>query len=273
MSLSYDNLTTVLNMARGRLNDELTTLQPVSGKVLKNTQSFTQQTVNSAWRRFQDVLAERGYARLINEVIIPNFPICTSTDPASQMWIDATGTFNGTVKLATPTLPADLAHPLKIWERWSNQNAPFCDPPMEKMLDGIPSNLKTTALRFWEWREDAVYVPGSQMLEDLRIRYVTYLPDFNDVAPNPLGLPPNQVAGAWFVQPVPIMRSADSFSWYICGEFAAARGEDPARFFKNGDDAINRVFNLDVQADQRVNIRRQPRSGRGRGYGRSSYYC
>ena len=57
MSLAYDTLTTVLNMVRGRVNDELVTLSPVGGKLLKNTQVFSQQTVNSAWRNFQDILA------------------------------------------------------------------------------------------------------------------------------------------------------------------------------------------------------------------------
>lgn len=41
MSLAYDTLTVVLNMVRQRMNDELVTLQPVGGKLLKNTQVYS----------------------------------------------------------------------------------------------------------------------------------------------------------------------------------------------------------------------------------------
>lgn len=269
MSLAYDTLTTVLNMVRGRINDELATLQPVGGKLLKNTQVFSQQTVNSAWRKFQDILAERGYDRLIGEVVIHEFPIVASYDPASQVWLDETGCFDGVTMYDTPALPADFAHPLKMWERWSNQNAEFAEPPMEKILDGIPSVQKTTNFRFWEWRRDRIYMTGSQILEDLRIRYVTYFDDFLDIAADP---GPNQVVGPWFVQPVPVMRCAESFSWYICAELVAARGGNSTAFIENGLAGLDRVFNLDVIADQRVNIRRRPRSGRGRGGSYSAGY-
>lgn len=262
MSLAYDTLTTVLNMVRGRVNDELVTLSPVGGKLLKNTQVFSQQTVNSAWRNFQDILAERGYDRLLEEVVVYEFPVVASFDPASQVWLDQTGCFDGVTTYDTPFLPADFAHPLKIWERWSNQNAEFAEPPMEKMLDGLPAVIKTTNLRRWEWRQDKIYMSGSQISEDLRIRYVTYFDDFLDITEDP---GPNQVVGPWFAQPVPVMRCADSFSWYIAAELVAARGGDPAALIGNGLAALERVFNLDVIADQRVNIRRRARSGRGRG--------
>ncbi|MGA7885904.1 MAG: hypothetical protein WCA44_09185 [Acidobacteriaceae bacterium] len=264
MSLAYDTLTVVLNMVRQRMNDELVTLQPVGGKLLKNTQVYSQQSVNTAWRKFQDKLAERGYAKLIEEVIISNLPIVASADPASQMWIDVTGTYDGAAFTDTPALPEDFSHPLKMWERWSGQNAEFADPPMEKMLDGLPAIIKNTVLRFWEWRNDKIYLVGSQIPEDLRIRYVNYLEDFADIASDP---GPDQIVGTWFVQPVPIMRAADSFSWFICAELAAARGQDATSFSNNADGALARVFNLDVRADQRVNIRRRSRSGRG--YGRT----
>jgi hypothetical protein len=269
MSLAYDTLTTILNMVRGRVNDELVTLQPVGGKLLKNTQVFSQQTVNSAWRAFQDVLAERGYDRLLEEVIVIGFPIVASYDPATQVWIDQTGCFDGATMHDTPALPADFAHPLKVWERWTGQNAEFGDPPMEKILDGLPSVQKTTNLRFWEWRQDKIFMAGSQISEDLRIRYVTYLDDFLDIEADP---GPNQVVGPWFTQPVPVMRCADSFSWYIAAELVAARGGDPSALVEKGLAGLDRVFNLDVIADQRVNIRRRPRSGRGRGGSSSAGY-
>ena len=259
-SSGYDTVNTVLNMTRGRLNDELKTLQASSGKLLDTNQAFAQQTFNTAWRKAQAFLAEKGYARLIDEAIINALPVVASLDPAVQCWLNWNGFFDGANLNTGITLPSGFNHPLKIWERWSGQNAMFCDPPMEKMLDGLPMYTKCNAIQFWEWRNDAIYMPGSQMVEDLRIRFVTFLPDIADVSGNP-----------WFTQPVPIVRIADGLSWIIVAELAAAKGdaEKEAACIEKAQRGLLQVFNLDVKADQRVNIRRQPRSGRG--FGRSQY--
>lgn len=253
----YDLVNDVLNMARQRLNDEINTLQPSIGTLLDTTQAFTLQTFNTAWRKCQAVLAEKGYGRLIDEVIIHNLPVVASLDPAVQTWLSWSGFFDGANLTTTPALPAGFSHPIKIWERWSNQNAQFGDPPMEKFLDGIPAMSKTTAIRFWEWRNDAIYMPGSQMVEDLRIRFVVFLPDIADSGNTP-----------WFQQPVPIVRIADALSWWIIAEL---RQDEAAKLTatQKGEAALQRVFNLDVKADQRVNVRRLSRSARG--YGRNWY--
>ncbi|MDE2099614.1 MAG: hypothetical protein KGL39_20345 [Patescibacteria group bacterium] len=251
---AYDTATTILNMTRARLNDELKTLQPTSGKLLDLGNANTQQIFNNSWRRSQDYLAEKGYARLINEVIISQFPVVASSDPASQCWLSWAGCSDGVNDYTTPQLPAGFNHPLKIWERWSNQNAEFSITPMEKCLDGLPAWQKTTAIRFWEWRNDAIYMPGSQMIEDLRIRHAIFMPDIIDIGTTP-----------WWQQQVPIVRISDGLSWMICAEVARARGDATAaqEFTDRGEAGLVRVFNLDVKADQRVNVRRRPRSGRG----------
>jgi len=260
----YDTLNFVLGSVRTRLNDLMAATNPVSGKILLNTTDFSQQSVNTAWRKFQDSLADRGYQRLLNEVVISALPVVASSDPASQTWISWDGYFDGVTFTSNPRLPADLAHPLKIWERWTGQNAQFSEPPMEKMLDGLPATLKTTNIRFWEWRGDAIYFPGSQISEDIRVRYVSYLPDFQD---NVASSPPQR----WWENVVPIMHGSDALSWYICSEFVGSRGDQALAldFTQKGEAALSRIFNLDVRADSRVNIRRKPRSGRG--FGRDYY--
>lgn len=251
---AYDTVSLVMNMANMRLNAGIKTLAPVAGKILDNTQPFSQAVVNTAWRVTQERLANKGYDRLIDEVVIRNFPIVATTDPASQCWLNWQGCFDGVSFYPQPALPQFFNHPLKIWERWSNQNAEFCDPPMQKILNGLPSIVKTPSLRYWEWRSDTLYMVGSQMLEDLRIRHVSYLGDFVDVGNVP-----------WFQQQVPIMRCSDALAWLICAEIAVARGDNKLAdvYTGNGDGALDRIFNLDVEADQQVNIRRQPRSGHG----------
>ena len=92
-SAPYFTVDDVLNTARVRLNDAI---QQLSGDILKDTQPFTQTMVNSAWLRMQQFLANLGFARLIDEQIITGLPICASSDPASQCWIDWTGFWDGT---------------------------------------------------------------------------------------------------------------------------------------------------------------------------------
>lgn len=259
--VAYDSATTILNMTRTRVNQELVTLRPTNGKVLDLNNATTQQMFNTAYRKSQDYLAERGYSRLTDEVLILSVPVVGTLDPAAQCWLSWSGFFDGQNYFAQPQLPAGFNHPLKIWERWSGINAEFVDPPMEKILDGIPAVAKSSSNRFWEWRNDAIYMPGSQMVEDLRIRHVTFLPDIVDVGTLP-----------WWQQQVPIVRIADGLSWMLCAEMALMKGQMDLHddLTKRGEGGLLRVFNLDVKADQRVNVRRRPRSGRG--FGRSNWY-
>lgn len=259
----YDSIFSMLNSARARLNETMNTLLPTSGKLLDMTDSSTLQTVNNGWRKQQDLLADRGYQRLIDEVVIYAFPAVFGLDPATQCTLDWNGCSDGNSVFETPQLPQIFTHPLKIWERWSGQNAEFSDPPMEKILGGLPMLQKTSGIRFWEWRNDAIYMPGSQVVEDLRIRFVRYLPDFAD---QDYGDKPMR----WFQQPIPIVRASDSLSWFICAEVASAREafDIAEKFLFRAGEALNHLFNLDVRADQSVNIQRRPRGGRGRNTGR-----
>lgn len=244
----YPILNDILNTARVRLNDAIASL---AGDVVTNAQPFTQVMANDAWQRLQTFLANLGIVRLKQEIIIPNIPAVTSIDPASQVSLSWAGYFNGTTLLPAPVLPQDLIIPLKIWERVSGQNACF-QKPMENMMDGLPSWPKQAANVVWEWRQDAIFMPGSQMIEDLRIRYASFLPNFATVGPV-----------QWFNQPVPIMRCEDSLSWYICSEAANARGDmDGAGFDAKAEAAAKLIMNRDIQMKQRVNVRRKPRSGR-----------
>lgn len=249
----YDTVNTVLNTARVRLNDAIASL---GGDVLTNAQPYTQQFANTAWRRMQDFLANLGYARLTQEVILTGLPPTESADPASQVWLNWSQYFDGVNYFAppnTPVLPLDLILPLKVWERWTGQNAVFT--PMEMWIDGIPTWTKQNRNLVWEWREDALYMPGSLNTMDLRIRYAAYLPDFITVG-----------AVNWYDQPVPIVRCLDALANYICYEVSNSRGDQVATTFRaDAEAAAKRLFNREVSQRQRVNIRRRGRSAGSRG--------
>ena len=111
---------------------------------------------------------------------------------------------------------------------------------------------------FWEWRRNRIYIPGSQMVEDIRIRFACYLPDFLDEG----GMP-------WFQQPITLNRGRDALAWWIAFAFAAARDDenDPIKaqaewFLKQAKRAADHIVNQDIAMKQRVTVTRQPHSGR-----------
>lgn len=265
-ALSYDTVSYCLYTAKLRMGDSLETLEAITGRIDQRTDAFMQQLVNAAWRRLQDELANLGYSRLINRTILSRLPAVTTSDPCVFVWINGTGYFDGTSLQSAPALPSDFTHPLKCSERPSGQNS--SDFPMEKMVDGLPSVPKSVLNRFWEWRGDSIWLPGGQQINDLIVRYVNYLGDFIDNGTT-----------RWYQAIVPIMRASDPLAWFICAELETARIamvhegslDQAAVYAQAATNGFDRIMNRDVKADQRVNLRRQSRSGRLEGGG-SSYY-
>ena len=252
---AQDNLTVALNMARTRLNEQLATIQSVGGKILGTQEAFSQQISNNGWRNLMDFLGNLGYQLFTNQFVVIGFPVAASQDPAVQCWLSWSGCSDGVNVLTTPALPADFVSPLQLWERYTGQNMPFPTDPMEKIVGRLPSIPRSTWMGMWQWRTDAIFLPGSLQVEDLMIQYIRYLPDFVDGSPIP-NVP-------WYQQTLPLTRGADALAWYICAETEAARKNDwAAQFRELGEDAARRIFNRDVRANQRVNLRRQSRSGR-----------
>ena len=258
----YDVIQTVLNSSRVKLNDAI---QALAGEVLTDNAVFTTQFVNNAWRRLQRGLAARGYLTLEDQAIILAVPAAGSADPGQESWINWAGCFDGVTAFAAPVLPQNFISPLRLWGRQNGTTDSFED--MDMVLRGLPSVPKKDWNELWEWRENAIYMPGSLMDMDWRIRYVRYLPDIVDVG-----------SVRWYNQTIPIPRCLEPLSLLICAEFAGAR--TPANdqeaamqsgavknFSDKGEGATKLIFNRDVKTKERVTASRQPRSGRGGGRG------
>ena len=251
---SLDTVNSVLTAAAARLNDKVETLLPVSGSLLGSGIYFTQQTVNTSWRKMCEFLANIGFTPLKDEAIITGIPVSASLDPASTSWIDWFNCFDGANLYSVPELPPDLIIPLKLWERPTGQNAQFPRNPMELMFDGLPGGQKQGWNGCWEWRANRIYFPGALRVMDFRILYQRYLGDFLDVG-----------TLQWFQQPVPIPRCLDAFSLYICSEYRPGDG-----WLEKAEGAARLVCNREVSMKSRGNVRRLSRSGRlegGGGYG------
>ena len=261
-NLNYDSVAYCLHTAKVRMGDALDRLEAISGRIVSRTDAYMNQMFNASWRNMQDALANLGYSRLINRVIVGSLPVVTTMDPCLQVWLSGAGYFDGTNLQTAPTLPTDFTHPLRCSERPSGQNS--TDFQMEKIVDGIPAVVKQVLNRYWEWRGDAIYMPGAMQVNDLIVRYVNYLPDFTDSGMT-----------RWYQGTVPIMRASDALGWFLCAELESARiamtheGDHAqvAAYEAKGVIACDRIMNRDVKADQRVNLRRQSRSGRLEGGG------
>lgn len=251
---ALDSVNSVLTAAMTRLGDDVDTLEPTSGSVLGSGIYFTQQVVNTSWRKMCEFLANIGFTALKQEQVVTGLPISASLDPADTSWIDWFNCFDGSNLYAAPHLPSDLIIPLKVWERPTGRNAQFPRDPMELCFDGLPSAQKQSANGCWEWRANRIYFPGSLQVMDFRILYQRYLGDFLDVG-----------TVQWFQQPVPIQRCQDALSLYICSEFRPGAG-----WQEQAEGAARLLCNREVSMKARGNVRRQSRSGRlegGGGYG------
>jgi hypothetical protein len=262
----YEPVQVAINMARARLNDKLDTLVGVSGKILATPTDFSQQLVNNGWRCLRKKLSDVGYSQFTQEVVIVGFPIRASQDPAVYCWLSWAGCCDGVNMYPTPALPGDFISPLAMWERYTGQNMSFPDAPMEPMLNTQPNWPPTTWMGRYQWRGDAIWLPGSLQQEDFKISYVRKLIDFVD---NPSVAGPQ---GQWYNQTLPLADGADALAWYIAAETETARKNNwQQTFYERGEAALKMIFNNDMRWKQRGNFRRQSRSGRLEG--QAGYNC
>ncbi|SRR5258708_4681574 len=249
----YDILETVLNLARVKVNDAIAT---IGGDIYTDLQPFSQVIANGAWRELQEYIANLGFTRFKQEIILYNLPVVTNRDPATQTYLNWAGYYDGTgynVPPKAPTLPQDMILPLKLAERSSNTQNTFT--PMHQALDGLPDTQKLPANIFWEWRNDAIYMPGASIVTDIRLRYASYLPDF--ITTGTLN---------WTQQPVPIMRCLESFACYIAAAIAGPRADlDAQSFIQKAEKAADKIFNREVQQKSRTTATRRPYGRRYRG--------
>jgi hypothetical protein len=240
----YDTVEMVLRSARVRLNDAI---QSINGDILTDLAAFTPQAVNNAWRRLQEYLVDRGYSKFNAEVVFSGVPAWGSTDPGVFVSFNWATYSDGVNPWPNPVLPQSLISPLDLYERAHGSNGIFL--PMDQVFNGLPTANPGTGPgardglnRLWEWRDDTIYMPGATQSTDIRMRYAAYAPDF-------------VYAGGWNI-PVPLMRSLNSFAWYVCSEIARPRGDmDAGQFDQYAQDAAEQIWNRDYREGKRLYTR------------------
>ena len=303
-SAPYDNLESVLQAARVRLNDAI---QSISGEIVTDISAFTPGAVNSAWRRVQEYLAARGFAALNRERIFTSVPAWTSTDLGTFVYFDWVSYFDGTNPQSAPVLPQDMISPLDLYERVHSVGGNYT--PIDQCFNGLPTVARDSINRLWEWRQEKIYLPGATGITDIRMRYAGYIGDFNigiqdqlngimtnvtttmilvtglnvggayvgngsyvlvdseimlvtagggstaqTVARAQMGTSAaahatgaNVTVLAWGI-PVTIMRSLNSFAWFVCSEIAHSRGDlDAGWFDQQAMQAAEYIWNRDFR--------------------------
>lgn len=200
---AYDNAEYVLNHARAALND---VMESPAGDILTDDWPSTWTYLNQGKRLVEHELASNGVEFNVKEQIFFNIPPVQNIDPSQQVWISQSGYFDGASNHANPNLPGDLIVPLRLWERFSGTQNPFFQ--IEPAVDGLSGTLMQVQMfRYWDWRTDAIYLPGATMLNDIRMRYVSYSPELTG---------PSSV--------VPFRRSALAIAFMAAWCFANPRG-------------------------------------------------
>lgn len=225
-----------------------------TGDIFADYQAYVLPTVNLAWRKLQKKLADKGHPQLESEAIISSLPIVTNLDPGSQQWINWTNFFDGTQQQSSPTLPSDFISPLRLWERQTfvgTNLTPFTE--MHPASDALRSKAKGSYNRYWDWRSDAIYLPGAILNLDLRVRYARALPDIS------------AAAGGFGSTVVPITRCADALAYYTAGIFVVPRGGLTGPDFEaKGDAAVDQITNAFAKLQQRASYSRRAWGARGR---------
>jgi hypothetical protein len=240
------------------------------GEIFNDSQAYVVPSVNAAWRKLQQALAERGHPRLENTAILTGLPVIANLDPGVEQYMNWAGFYDGVnfwtpaTLVNCPTLPADWISPIYCEERQSVAGATAANPNLTKFRemrpasDGLRGNwAKGSYNRIFDWKEDGLYLPGSIYPMDIKTRYAAFLPD---IAP----------AGSFATTPVPIMRCASALANYTASIFVVPRGGQmiAGAFDTAGDKALDQITNSQSKLQQRASYSRKPWGRRGSSRGR-----
>jgi hypothetical protein len=180
-STAYVTLETVTTLIRAICNDML---YSPAGEILTDEAYFMLPLLNDALEWMTNELNNHGVETFVQETILTPLtptPGEASTDPGTQANISDYGYFDGVGINMGPQLqlPTNLLQPDFLWERQTGSQETWI--PMTLVLGGMPSITPGSRFGMWEWRQDAIYLPGITQSEDIRLRMITTLPMFVSV--------------------------------------------------------------------------------------------
>lgn len=175
-SSAYTSVETVTLLIRAIANDMI---YSQAGEILTDNANFMFPLLNDALEFFQNEVNNHGVESFVKETFLlgvtpaaftnPDTGNPAPLDPGQQVNISDSGYFDGALSHVAPQIPIDLLVPLRLWERQFGSTENWVD--MCEYPGGLPSVVPSSRFRYWEWRQDGLYMPGSTQENDLRLRY------------------------------------------------------------------------------------------------------
>jgi len=152
-----------------------------AGEILTDNANFMLPLLNDSLEWFTNEVNNHGVSTFTKETVITPLtptPSPQPVDPATQVNVSDSGYFDGFILNtgAQQFVPPDLLVPLFMWERQTGSTENWLE--MVERPDGLPSVQPSLRLRIWEWRQDALVMPGALQSNDLRLRYTGSLAMF-----------------------------------------------------------------------------------------------
>ena len=169
-SSAYVSLESVTNLIRAICNDMI---YSQAGEIITDTSNYMFPLLNDSLEWFQNEVNNHGVTTFEKETFLTGVTpaaFVPANDPGQQVNISDTGYFDGTLNHLSPQLPVDLLEPTRLWERQTGTTEAWI--PVSNRPDGLPSQTPTSRFAMWEWRQDAINLPGAVQSNDLRLRYV-----------------------------------------------------------------------------------------------------
>src|SRR6185437_10324829 len=176
----YPSAEEVLQAARVLCNDAAVS---IDGDILADSQPFVFPAMELKYEYLQDRLIQAGIETYSKYGYILAVPVVGTSDPTAQIQIDYVGTYNGDVNSDQPTRPVDMLIPLEFWERQNVASPSTNTNPWISMVqasDSIGTRGQTTKFSIWDWENDTLFLPGANQINDLKCKYLAYMPQITD---------------------------------------------------------------------------------------------
>lgn len=183
-SSAYAQVSTITQAVRSLLND-------VPGTVFSD--NFLLPFFNLAYNDMWAELENNGSETLIEDEYFFVVAGISGEDPSAQVIVSDTAqiieqaggavTFNEPTLAAPPNvLPLDIYRPIKLWERLNGTSFGFVEMDDRSAKGGLPAALGqgSTALLYWEWRDDGLAFLGATSDVQIRMRYQKMLMPASD---------------------------------------------------------------------------------------------
>lgn len=242
---AYPTLATIANLVRSLVNDDGL---DGAGRILTNKSVTLQNFMNSAIRDLYRDLRIMGDPALIKDnYIINGLPPLNSPSGVGvpnaeiQVSLSQSGYFDGLQLWPNYTLPSDMIMPLEMWQRQNGTSLNFTHLPQAN--GPLTPNNQGLGFGKWEWRNNQIWMNGSIIPIDLRLRYISTYIDLAEPNIN------------WDYTYVPITDSQDVIADKVVVQYCFRLGGDALADARlNAKQSLLKVKQQSARVRQKINI-------------------